>query len=114
MSNSIFTISPYRLGGALVFDDPAVDLRAEPFVAGADTALDLLAERVLGSRRDRFTVVFSADWFPGSQAAMQRLHPEGGGTWYRFEDAGIDGWLCPALFKYFAVAPERIYLEIRE
>jgi len=114
MSNSIFTIRPYRLGGALVFDDPAVDLRAEPFVAGADTALDLLAVAEFGEKRDQFTVIFSAVPFPGSQAEMIRLTPEGGGWWYRCEQVGVTGWLCPALFKYFPEAPERIYVEVRE
>lgn len=27
--------------------------------------------------------------------------------------AGAEGWLCPALFKYFAEAPEYLYLQIR-
>jgi hypothetical protein len=31
------------------------------------------------------------------------------GNWYRWDAHGIEGWLCPALFKYFAEAPEKIY-----
>jgi hypothetical protein len=24
-----------------------------------------------------------------------------------------EGWLCPALFRYFETAPERLYIEVR-
>src|SRR3712207_8154527 len=34
---------------------------------------------------------------------------ESGGTWYRDEATKAEGWLCPALFKYFETAPEKIY-----
>ena len=27
--------------------------------------------------------------------------------------AGAERWLCPALFKYFAEAPEHLYLQIK-
>lgn len=34
-----------------------------------------------------------------------------GGNWYWNESLGMEGWLCPALFKYFDTAPERIYAQ---
>ncbi len=36
---------------------------------------------------------------------------EMGGNWYWNESLGMEGWLCPALFKYFDTAPERIYAQ---
>ena len=36
-----------------------------------------------------------------------------GGNWYDSPDLDIEGWLCPALFKYFEVAPERIYAQFK-
>jgi hypothetical protein len=34
-------------------------------------------------------------WFPG--------------TWDRHEPSAREGWLCPALFKYFDEAPDKLY-----
>ena len=36
-------------------------------------------------------------------------HDHGGGNWYYSPDLEKEGWLCPALFKYFDEAPEKIY-----
>jgi hypothetical protein len=36
-----------------------------------------------------------------------------GGNWYYSRDLGIEGWLCPALFRYFEAAPERIYAQFK-
>jgi len=30
---------------------------------------------------------------------------------YRAEDKGTEGWLCPALFRYFDTAPESLYVK---
>jgi hypothetical protein len=34
-----------------------------------------------------------------------------GGNWYAWSERGIEGWLCPALFKYFEAAPNEIYVK---
>jgi hypothetical protein len=36
---------------------------------------------------------------------------EYGGAWYRCRDPlpDMEGWLCPALFKYFEKTPKEIY-----
>jgi len=39
--NAINVIAPYKYLGMWVFDDPKVGLVQEPFVAGADTLMDL-------------------------------------------------------------------------
>ncbi len=38
--NSLFVIAPYKYEGMWVFDDPAVDLSKEPFIAGIDMMID--------------------------------------------------------------------------
>jgi len=30
---------------------------------------------------------------------------------YRAKDKGAEGWLCPALFRYFETAPESLYVK---
>lgn len=113
MSNAIRVIHPYWHQGLLVFDDEAVGLVREPFVAGADTVLEILAESVGPECKERFTLLFSDQPFPGHQAEMRRLHPEHGGTWYSCDQVGLEGWLCPALFKYYAEAPANLYIQIK-
>jgi hypothetical protein len=41
--NSVFVIHPYKYYGGWVFDDPAVGLVREAFVAGADDVIERLA-----------------------------------------------------------------------
>lgn len=110
--NSIRIIHPYWDSGSLVFDDAAVGLQREPFVAGADTALMLLSKRVAGCE-ERFTMLFSDIEFPGSQFRLDWTGYDQGGNWYFCPDVGVAGWLCPALYKYFDAAPTTIWIEIR-
>ncbi len=105
------TIQPYWSGATWVFDDPQVGLRAEPFVAGVPDMIDRLLERAGLPPRERFLLIFSAQPFPGHQAELEWVREEDGGNWYRSD--GMEGWLCPALFKYFQSAPARIYCQIR-
>jgi hypothetical protein len=110
--NSILIIKPYWWEGTWVFDDPAVGLTREPFVAGIPDMIDLLV-RDIPSARDGFRLLFSATPFPGYQAQFLKTRPETGGTWYRTAPPwpNMEGWLCPALFKYFDEAPEVIYVK---
>jgi len=42
-----------------------------------------------------------------------RHREEYGGNWYYSKDLDMEGWLCPALFKYFDNAPEKIYTQFK-
>jgi hypothetical protein len=108
--NSLFTIAPYKLHGTWVFDDPGVGLRQEPFVSGADDILDVLASDLCHPEKG-FRLVFSAKPFPGYGARFQRVREEHGGHWYAWPEQDMEGWLCPALFKYFPEAPEEIFVK---
>lgn len=111
--NSLLVIQPYRWAGTWVFDDPKVDLRAEPFVAGIPEMIDdMVAQAKIENAEAGFRLLFSALPFPGVQLHLVK-EPDQigafGGTWYRKDGTKETGWLCPALFKYFPVAPEQLY-----
>ncbi len=101
-------IEPCRSGGTWVFDDPARGLTREPFVSGVPQMIDVLVADVPDAARG-FRLLFSSSPFPGFQAEFTRARTDYGGTWYRLDNPPMEGWLCPALFKYFDVAPERLY-----
>ena len=60
-----------------------------------------------------FVALFSKDPFPTAQVCLEQMREEAGGNVYRWPEAGREGWLCPALLRYFDVAPERLYVEVR-
>lgn len=110
--NSILVIHPYKYQGQWVFDDPRVGLHREPFVAGADTMIDKMVEGIPDAHAG-VTILFAGQPFPGYQYEFHWVREEYGGDWYRNPTHGIEGWLCPALFKYFDRAPERIYAQVK-
>jgi hypothetical protein len=110
--NAINVIAPYRYLGMWVFDDPKVGLVQEPFVGGAD----VLIARVTADIPDAaagFLMVFSASAFPGSQHRLEWLAADGGGNRYLAPDLGAEGWLCPALLRYFEEPPREIFVQIK-
>jgi hypothetical protein len=117
--NSIFVIKPYWYADTWVFDDSAVGLTQEPFVAGIPEMIDALLQRsgidIDHARKKGFRLLFSAAPFPGHSASFKRVREELAGTWYRTDlvdvDPPMEGWLCPALFKYFSTAPDTIYVK---
>jgi hypothetical protein len=109
--NSLFAIAPYKFQGFWVFDDPAVGLIQEPFVSGADDIIDILTEEIPDAAKG-FKLVFAPEPFPGYSARFELDRPEHGGHWYKWPERGIEGWLCPALFKYFPSAPNEIYVKV--
>ncbi len=112
MENSIFVIKPYKWEGMWVFDDAAVGLVREPFVAGADTMIDVATAHIPNADRG-FIAVFSASYFPGSQITLEWVRQDGNGNVYRWNEQGMEGWLCPALLKYFEKAPARLYIQVK-
>jgi hypothetical protein len=110
--NSICVIHPYKENGVWMFDDSSAGLLREPFVAGADTIIDRMVEGIPNAEQG-VTIVFSASPFPGSQHEFRRIREETGGNWYQSPEYNMEGWLCPALFKYFETAPERFYVEVK-
>jgi hypothetical protein len=88
-----------------VFDDEWAGLVEEPVLSGADTFLTYLSKGVpdalQGSR-----LLFSSAPFPGYQASVEPVAGREMATnWYRSYQPALEGWPCPALFKYFDPAP---------
>jgi hypothetical protein len=110
MTNALNVIHPYKWEGLWVFDDARVGLDKEPFVQGADTIIDrALAMKGIEHPENGFRLVFSAGPFPQHDLTLEWLREGDGGNWYRATGLGIEGWLCPALFKYFDAPPRKIY-----
>ena len=110
--NAINVIAPYKHHGLWVFDDSRVGLVQEPFVAGADAMID----RVVADLPDAehgFTLIFSSTPFPGHQYQLDWRRSEAGGNWYYAEQLDMEGWLCPALLKYFAEVPKQLYVQTK-
>lgn len=112
INNSLMFLNPYKFKGQWVFDDPSTGLVKEPFVCGIDTIIDKVVEN-LTDPQDGFLLIFSASEFPGSNIELNWLHSESGGNWYRCSQLKIDGWLCPALFKYFTTAPINLFATVK-
>lgn len=108
MNNSIFVIHPYKYYDVWVFDDPDVGLIKEAFVSGMPEIIDRLTAR-LHNPQAGFTLYFSISPFPGYTLELTHSREEMGGNWYVDEKTGMEGWLCPALFKYFDATPEKLY-----
>jgi hypothetical protein len=109
MANQINVISPYFFHGTWVFDDERVGLSQEPFVSGIPTMIDDLVKEIPDARRG-FRLFFSTAPFPGHQRKLTHVREEMGGNWYRADAPDVEGWLCPALFRYFDAAPQEIYV----
>jgi len=113
----IISIMPYKLThadyvGGWVFDDERVGLFREAFVAGADLIIDDLVQHIPNAHLG-FEMSFSARPFPGYEHTFTWVREEYGGNWYRTENGAKEGWLCPALFKYFRNTPKHIYVRVK-
>ena len=106
--NSIMTIYPYLHKGTWVFDDEDKGLQREPFIAGIDTMLSNVVA-MQGLDKDGFCVQFSSSFLPNAHMTLDWLRADGGGNWYSCPELGMEGWLCPALYKYFTEAPKKIW-----
>ncbi len=110
--NVLRAIHPYKWQGLWVFDDESVGLDKEPFVSGADEVIDVMVADIPHAA-EGFTLIFSDRPFPGHQVVFERRREEFGGWWYFAAALDKEGWLCPALFKYFEAAPEKIYAQFK-
>jgi hypothetical protein len=108
LANSLFVIFPYHERGTWMFDDPAVGLAREPFVSGIPEMIDLLVDGIPEARQG-FKLLFSAQPFPAFHVELDRVSEESGGAWYRWAVQQRQGWLCPALLKYFDAPPVKLY-----
>lgn len=109
-SNSLMIIVPYQYGGTWVFDDASTGLKREPFVAGIPEMMNHLVRDIPGATNG-FRMLFSTQAFPGYAAKLTWVRPQGSGNIYRMEAPPMEGWLCPALFRYYREAPKELYVK---
>ncbi len=109
-ANSIMVIAPYRYQGTWVFDDRTAGLVKEPFVAGVPEMIDVLVKDIPNADSG-FRLLFSSQPFPGHQKVLRWLRGDGGGNYYAFDDPPMEGWICPAMFKYYDKAPAQLYVK---
>ena len=109
--NAIMVIAPYRHAGTWVFDDTAVGLQREPFVAGVPEIIDSMVKDIPDAQSG-FRLTFSGKPFPGYQQKLSWVRGESGGNVYRTDPGAMEGWLCPALFHYFKTAPRELYVRV--
>ena len=110
MPTGILTLEPYRRDDAWVFDDNNAGLVAEPFVSGISEMIDRLTATIPAAA-EGFRLLFAIHPFEGHQTSLTWLRSDPvEGNWYRADDLGDEGWLCPALFCYFPVPPPKIFV----
>lgn len=108
--NALRVIVPYWFEGTWVFDDERVNLVKEPFVVGVPEMLDDLVKDIPDAKTG-FRLLFSNTAFPQYQRKLIWLREETGGNWYQLAGTEMEGWLCPALFKYYHAAPKEIFIK---
>ena len=112
-ANSIRTIAPYRNEyGVWAFDDAVTGLIREPFVGEVNDMLDRLTAHIAGARQG-VLCLFSSEPFPGWQACLEWTGEDLSGVGNNYRLGQVEGWLCPALLRYFESAPMRIYVAFR-
>ena len=110
MSNVLTVIQPYWYIDTWVFDDESAGLDKEPFVQGIPQMIDELVKDIPNARGG-FMLLFSSEPFAGYQVELNRIREQDGGCLYKARDYGAEAWLSPALFRYFEIAPESIYVK---
>ncbi len=108
--NAIMVIAPYRHQGTWVFDDKSSGLVKEPFVAGVPEMIAVLVKDIPDAGKG-FRLLFSAKPFPGHQKELRWLRGDSGGNYYALDDPPMEGWICPAMFKYYSKAPKNLYVK---
>ena len=109
-SNSLMVIMPYEHAGTWVFDDPAVGLKQEPFIAGIPEMMDEMVKDIPDAKAG-FRLLFSTQPFPGHTHKLTWRRGDKTGNWYYSDEYDKEGWLCPGLFKYYRKAPREIYVK---
>jgi len=115
MANALNVIYPYYEEGIWVFDDERVGLDKEPFVEGVDTIIEkILENKGIVDGKNGFRLIFSGGEFPKYDMKFKWLREAEGGNYYEAVEFGLEGWLCPALFKYFDETPKEIYAKFEK
>lgn len=105
-------IYPYKHNNLWVFDDINEELLKEELTMGMEKIIEHLTYN-LSNADHGFKCIFSNEPITDYDAILNHIDGENGGNWYKLKDTNMIGWLCPALYNYFNVAPKKIYLKIK-
>jgi hypothetical protein len=94
--------------GLWVFDDPDKGLSAEPFVKDTTALLDLMVQA--DAEGTEFPTLGFSEEPCATFTPLEFITEEEGGVIYHCERFDRAVWLCPQFWKYFAQAPETIYV----
>ena len=108
--NAIMIIAPYKYAGTWVIDDEKVGLSKEPFVSGIPELIDEMVKDIPDAEKG-FRLLFSTQPFPEYSHKLEWRRGDKSGNWYYTPQYDKEGWLCPALFKYYKEAPKEIYIK---
>ena len=108
--NAILVIAPYKYNGTWVFDDSRFGLVREPFVAGVPEMIDALVADIPDAEKG-FRLTFSSRPFPGFQKKLTWVRGDMDGNYYKIDDPPMEGWICPAMFKYYDKPPAALYVK---
>ena len=115
--NSLFLLEPTRNRfGIWSFNDESTDLMNEPFVGETNDLIDAMVLESgykLESAANGIALIFSANHFPGAQCELTLTETSPNGSTYRCPKFKLNPWLCPALFKYFPKAPQKLYAMVK-
>lgn len=119
-NNAVNYIHVFWKSGTWVFDDLAVGLVEEPFVAGADLIItDTLGRKSqldVAKRDGGARIVFSSTKFPDYDIHLEKdFDKSGHGVYKATHKVTGDvqkGWLCPATLHYFKDYPDNIYANV--
>jgi len=113
-NNALHRIQIFMYKGQWVFDDESKGINKEPFVFGIPAIINAKAMKILGTVPKRMSVTFASTLLPIVNVELERTVREHGGAWYIEKSLGYEGWLCPALLKYFKKPPKHIYIYLDE
>jgi hypothetical protein len=95
-----------------VFDDPRHGLVQEAFISGADVIIDRAVAHIPNADNG-FLLIFASIPFPGHEFHIEWRRSDSEGDWYYSPDFELEGWLCPALMKYFGAPPRQIFFQVK-
>lgn len=111
--NSIFIIEPYKVGNTWAFDDEKRGLIQEPFVGGFGPIIKKILIDKFGESKDKFVLIFSHIPFPEYDFQLKKGLDLNNGSFYMLDGLNLEGWLCPALRKYYTQdLPSDVYIKI--
>ena len=109
-TDNIFVIEPYKSEDRWYFDDAEMKLLHEPFVKNIGLMIDEMTINIPNAENG-FKLLFSAKEFPDYSLKLKWTRSKNIGNYYYCKELDLEGWLCPALLKYYKDPPLYIFIK---